>query len=547
MKPERVKTNYRGKLLICSTAINFKQHKQYLKICEQLQLPPWENFPHAMAIAICDLVDCFDLTAEFISQQSTTEILCGDWQVGRYAWKLENIQSITEPFAVKGKQGLFNITQNNVEFSRIKESSTSVPPNKKSKTQNLKSSDCWYTPSHIVELVVRVLGEIDLDPCADDGTHIRARSPTAGRRPSHYTDDGLLRSWEGRVFMNPPYSCPAVWMKKLQAEVESLRVTEAMAIIRAATDTNWLSPLLATQPVCFWKGRIKFLDANYQPKLSARQSHVLVYWGDNPQRFKGVFQKYGVVYLPIPPSNQISSNNQMLGESSSLLISPSTTELTDDQPHEVGLLSNTVLSNNNQVLGENMLPSVSPSTQVGNDDRVQNKSLLLTIPNNTKVSINDEVLRENPSLKISPSTTGLTNTEVMKDNLLLSIPADTQVSDDNQVLGESLLLKISPSTTEPDKEVSYHDPSPINSQPTHRKYGEGSGNLSWGYANANSTKKKPIKQLYFEWEYKGMRGKTYVRSHLKERVIELNEAKVPVTEILKLLTYNPKVARILGN
>ena len=87
----------------------------------------------------------------------------------------------------------------------------------------------------------------------------------------------------------------------------------------------------------------------------------------------------------------------------------------------------------------------------------------------------------------------------------------------------------------------------INSQPTHRKYGEGSGNLSWGYANANSTKKKPIKQLYFEWEYKGMRGKTYLRSHLKERVISLNEAKVPVIEILKLLTYNPKVARILGN
>lgn len=56
-----------------------------------------------------------------------------------------------------------------------------------------------------------------------------------------------------------------------------------------------------------------------------------------------------------------------------------------------------------------------------------------------------------------------------------------------------------------------------------------------------------VKQLYFEWEYRGMRGKTYVRSHLKERVIQLNEAKVPVTEILKLLTYNPKVARILGN
>ncbi len=83
------KTNYRGKLLICSTATNTKlQHQQYLKIYEQLQLLPWSDFPHGQAIAICDLVDCIEMTAEFIEQQSKTEILCGDWQVGRYAWKL---------------------------------------------------------------------------------------------------------------------------------------------------------------------------------------------------------------------------------------------------------------------------------------------------------------------------------------------------------------------------------------------------------------------------------------------------------------------------
>ncbi|BDA71538.1 hypothetical protein CAL7716_057040 [Calothrix sp. PCC 7716] len=29
-----------------------------------------------------------------------------------------------------------------------------------------KSSDNWYTPPHIVDLVVQVLGEIHLDPCA---------------------------------------------------------------------------------------------------------------------------------------------------------------------------------------------------------------------------------------------------------------------------------------------------------------------------------------------------------------------------------------------
>ncbi|MEH2034062.1 MAG: DNA N-6-adenine-methyltransferase [Nostoc sp.] len=152
-----------------------------------------------------------------------------------------------------------------------------------------KESDKWYTPPKIEDLVILVLGAIDLDPCADDGKHIKATN--------HLTaaDDGLSLEWRGRVFMNPPYSCPGKWIAKLQTEYESGRVSEAIALVPAATDTNWLSPLLASQPVCFWKGRIKFLDTNYQPKQSARQSHCLVYWGANQQKFKQVFDEVGVV------------------------------------------------------------------------------------------------------------------------------------------------------------------------------------------------------------------------------------------------------------
>jgi GIY-YIG catalytic domain len=82
-------------------------------------------------------------------------------------------------------------------------------------------------------------------------------------------------------------------------------------------------------------------------------------------------------------------------------------------------------------------------------------------------------------------------------------------------------------------------------QASDRVKGDGSGNLSWGYANANSNKKKPVKQLYFEWEYGGLRGNTYVRSHLKQQVIEMNEAKIPVVKILELLKYNSKVNHVL--
>lgn len=151
-------------------------------------------------------------------------------------------------------------------------------------------SDRCYTPPNIVELIVKVFGAIDLDPCADDGKHIPAIR--------HYTfaDDGLNQEWHGRIFLNPPYSCPARWIAKLRDEIALGRATEAIALLPAATDTNWLSPILKSQPACFWKGRIKFLDENYQPmKASARQSHVLIYWGENSDRFREVFSDFGVV------------------------------------------------------------------------------------------------------------------------------------------------------------------------------------------------------------------------------------------------------------
>ena len=186
----------------------------------------------------------------------------------------------------------------------------------KEQARNNKT-DCWYTPPSIIELVIQVLGEINLDPCADDGRHIPAQE--------HYTfdDNGLEKPWWGKVYMNPPYSHPGVWMRKLQLEFETGNVDEAIALVPAATDTNWLSPVLKTQPVCFWKGRIKFLGQDYKPKSSARQSHVLVYWGNNWQKFREVFEDYGVVYFPLSafvsegnsiedvviPVNQTSSTN----------------------------------------------------------------------------------------------------------------------------------------------------------------------------------------------------------------------------------------------
>lgn len=103
-------TDYRGKLVI---QVAQKQDK-YLKdacesLCRKLGIElNYDELPFGMAIAVCELTDCVEMTEEFISQQSETEIQCGDWQPGRFAWKLENVQSIS-PVPMKGKQGLWNV------------------------------------------------------------------------------------------------------------------------------------------------------------------------------------------------------------------------------------------------------------------------------------------------------------------------------------------------------------------------------------------------------------------------------------------------------
>ena len=48
------------------------------------------------------------MTEEFIQAQSEAERDFGDWHIGRYAWRLENIEVLKNPVKLSGKQGLWN-------------------------------------------------------------------------------------------------------------------------------------------------------------------------------------------------------------------------------------------------------------------------------------------------------------------------------------------------------------------------------------------------------------------------------------------------------
>lgn len=59
----------------------------------------------------------------------------------------------------------------------------------------------WYTPHYIIESLG---GKFDLDPCAP------ALEWHTARKCYTKEIDGLSKDWEGRVFLNPPYSNPTI-------------------------------------------------------------------------------------------------------------------------------------------------------------------------------------------------------------------------------------------------------------------------------------------------------------------------------------------------
>ena len=79
--------------------------KEYQELADKYGL---ENLDFGKVIAICDLEECILMTPEFIAKQPQIELDFGDWRVGRYAWKLSNIQVLDKPIPAKGQQGLWN-------------------------------------------------------------------------------------------------------------------------------------------------------------------------------------------------------------------------------------------------------------------------------------------------------------------------------------------------------------------------------------------------------------------------------------------------------
>lgn len=100
------KTSYRGELYIHASIGKAKkelEHHPYLKNYYRE-----EELNYGYIICSCKLVDCVYMDEEYVERMKTNkEYTMGIFEVGRYAWILEEIKPLTNKIKAKGKLNIW--------------------------------------------------------------------------------------------------------------------------------------------------------------------------------------------------------------------------------------------------------------------------------------------------------------------------------------------------------------------------------------------------------------------------------------------------------
>lgn len=106
------KTNYRGEIYIhaslTKSKIDDERKEKLLKL-----LPDGYEFKQGYIICKGYLKDCILMDDEFLEtiKEDKTEVLCGHYEKGRYAWVIDDVKILDKKIPAKGKLGIWNFNQ----------------------------------------------------------------------------------------------------------------------------------------------------------------------------------------------------------------------------------------------------------------------------------------------------------------------------------------------------------------------------------------------------------------------------------------------------
>ena len=152
-------------------------------------------------------------------------------------------------------------------------------------------NDEWYTPPHIIKMTREVMGSIDCDPASCEMAQSYIEADTYFTKD----DDGLSKKWEGRVFMNPPFSRNKItrFIRKL---LTCEGVTEYICLTNNSTSAHWAQMVLRRSDyICFFSKRLRFISPDLEVADSPTQGQMICYRGKNWKKFIDVFGSQGVI------------------------------------------------------------------------------------------------------------------------------------------------------------------------------------------------------------------------------------------------------------
>lgn len=158
-----------------------------------------------------------------------------------------------------------------------------------------RDRDRFCTPHEFRPLIFRQFrGPAGLDPCYDPTGLRLARRLYDLRRGQ----DGLSLPWSGRVWLNPPYSNPAPWLRRAALH-HFYGLAETLAIVNVSSASAYWRDYVwrGARAICFLHGRVSFL---YNGRIveGNRYDQAVLYYGWNVRRFRWIWRSKGAVVRP---------------------------------------------------------------------------------------------------------------------------------------------------------------------------------------------------------------------------------------------------------
>lgn len=110
-------TNYTGTLAIHAAKRWTRAEREFAEIEHTLGRLP-SRLPLGALVATCTLMGC-RRTEDVSHQLGSIERMYGNYDSGRFAWFLTDIQALDEPIPWKGAQGFFNVPDHYFESPAV--------------------------------------------------------------------------------------------------------------------------------------------------------------------------------------------------------------------------------------------------------------------------------------------------------------------------------------------------------------------------------------------------------------------------------------------